>query len=521
MTSRNGLIMGTTGLTRRVFNAGLASSALLPLATPVLAQTPKRGGRLKAAFDTGGPKDTLDPSKAVTAMDIGRSILLHNRLVEVDSELALRPGLAESWEANSDATEWTLALRKGVEFHDGRSFTAKDVLWTIRRVLDPATVSSARSLIADIDGDALRADGDHTVRIKLKAPNADLPMLLYLFQMQIVPDGHIDFTKPVGTGPFKFKEFTPGINAVFERNPNYWRADAPLLDEVETIAIPDGVARVNALLAGEVHLVNKFDPKLMDRLKDDPSAQVISTPSPAHVTFPMRADTAPFTDPNVRNALKLLVEREKFVQIAYNGQGVVANDHPIPPFDPFYCSELPIRPYDPEQAKFLLNKAGLGGTTFELFTSDAPFGGVTAALVYAEMATKAGVNVKVVRSPNDGYYDEVYMKKPWCVSFWYGRPTADLMFATAYSSTAKWNESFWQRPAFDALLVEGRKTTDFAKRKQIYWDAQKMLHDDGSVVIPCFTNWLDGQASSVRGLTPHPLGAMGWFNWENVWLDQA
>ncbi|MHB1219581.1 MAG: ABC transporter substrate-binding protein [Alphaproteobacteria bacterium] len=517
------------GLTRREFNTTVAATGAAVAAAGMIAGgprqaaaqgTPKKGGKIKAAWDSTSAKDTMDPAKTLSLLDLGRATLMYNRIVEVGPDMKLRPGLAVSWEGNKKADEWVFRIRKGVTFHNGKPLTAQDVIYTIHRVLNPDVASPARVQLEDIDPATLKADDQYTVRFKLKSPNADIPGLFAIQHLHVVPLGATDFMKPIGTGPFMCKSFEPGINAVFVRNPNYWKGNGmPYLDEVETVGIPDPTARFNALLANDIQAMTKVDAGLLARAKSSPGIDIMSTPGPAHATYPMRSDAPPFQSNDVRLALKYAVDRQKLLDLAYAGQGTVANDQPVPPFDRFYCAENKAKPYDPDKVKFHLKKANAESTVFELYTSTAVAGGVDAANVYAEMANKAGANVKVVVAPADGYWAATWMKKPWAMSFWWGRPTADSVMSVTYTSGAKWNEGAWKSPKFDQLLSQARGITDDAKRKQLYCEAQLMLSNEGPTLIPVFTNWIDGKSSKLKGIVPHPMGSLGLFFWDGAYLD--
>jgi len=516
-------------VTRRTFNSGVAAIGMAAATggmiagdpSPALAQAaPKKGGKIKAAMDSTSAKDTLDPSKSVSILELCRATLTYNRLIDMTPDGKLSPGLVESWESNKAADDWVLKLRKGVTFHNGKSFGAADVIYTLRRVMDPKTASPSRVLLTDIDPDGLKAEDEQTVRIKLASPNANLAEALTVYHLHVVPDGFTDFLKPIGTGPFVCKSFEPGVNHVGVRYPNYWRGDGkPYLDEVETIGIPDPTSRFNALLAGDIHAMNKLDTSLIARAKGIPDVDLLSLPGPAHATFPMRCDTPPFVKLEVRQALKYAVDRAKLLELAYANQGVVANDQPVPPFDPFYNPEVKPTPYDPDRVKSLLKSAGHENTVFELYTSTAVAGGMDAANVYAEMANKAGAKVKVIQAPADGYWSATWMKKPWAMSFWWGRPAAGTALELVYTSDAKWNEGAWKNPKFDQILKEARSITDFDRRKPLYWEAQQLLSDDGPSLIPVFSNWVDAKSAKLKGIVNHPYGPLGWFLWDGAWLD--
>jgi peptide/nickel transport system substrate-binding protein len=493
--------------------------AAAPTPTAVAAEGAKKGGRLRIAHSIAGPNETNDPAKMSFYSDASRAFSIFNRVVAMSPELKPEPELAESWEPNQTGDEWVFKLRKGVQFHDGSDFTANDVIYTVRRLMDPATASPAAAFFADIDLQQLRADDPYTLRIKLLRPNADLPIVFADYHAQIMKDGTTSFDTQIGTGAFKFKTLTPGERYLVERNPNYWKSGLPYLDEIEGIDVTDPVARMNALQTGEVDLIESVDLAAVDQLKSKSGIEVLATHSGFHITLPMLVDQAPYTDNNVRTAMKLVVDRKKWVDTVLKGYGVVGNDTSVWPGDPFYADDIPIREYDPEQAKSLLKKAGMDSLTVELHTSEAFSGMLEAALVYKEMAAAGGIDVTVKRDPVDSYYDAIWMKVPFCVAGWNTRPSADVMLSTAYRSDAAWNESHWKRPEFDKLLLEARGTVDFARRKEIYREMQRMIRDDGGVIIPAFSDLLDAGATRVKGLKLHPQGPLGQWHFEGVWLE--
>ncbi len=515
-------------VSRREFNAGLLSMGLSAAAAGTLvtqtiaeaqAATPKRGGRLRFASTSSGPADHLDPAKSTSGPDIARNVLLYDRFVDRDVDGNLVPVLADSWEASDAIDEWVIHLRQGVEFHNGKTMTSADVKWSLDRVLNPDTGSPAKPLIEDIA--EVITDGKYTVRLKLSQPNADLMYALNEYHVAIVPEGQDDYTtgNPAGTGPWKVKSFEPGMGSLFVRNENYFVTDRPYIDEIELFGIPDNTARINALLAGEADLISAVDPQLTGLINDAPDSELLTIAGSAHPTYPMRADMEPYTNNEVRLAIKSAVDRQKFVELAFNGLASPGRDHPVPQHDPMHCDEIPIPQFDPDKAKFHLKNAGHENTVFEFSGSDANFGGLNATLILADMANDAGVNVKVKRVPVDGYWSDVWMKAPWCGSSWYGRPTAALVMAVTYASTAKWNESFWKEPKLDALLSESNRTSDPVKRKEILCEAQWLIHSEGSTLIPVFSNWIDAKSTHVKDMVPHPDGFAGWMQWENAWLD--
>ena len=512
-------------LSRREFTNGLVTLGLslsaangLLVAPAKAHETPKKGGRLRVGSLQASPAETLDTHAALSSIDAMRGMQIYSQLVQTTSNLEVVGVLAESWEANKAADEWVFKLRKGVEFHDGRDFGAKDVIYSIRRMQDPKTGSAARSFLADIE--EVVAEDAHTVRMKLSNANVGLPSVFAEYHMKMYADGWTDFNNPIGTGPFKLKSFKPGIRSVTERNPNYFKNGLPHLDEVELFSIPDTTARTSAFLAGEIHLMEDIDPTTIDLIDQAPGVEVVSVPTALYVPFSMNIEVPPYDNPDVRLALKLLIDREKYVQIVYKGHGTIGNDHPISPAYPEHCADLAPQEYDPEKAKSLIKKAGYENHTFELNGSEGLQGGMNTALTYSEMAKAAGINVKVIRNPADGFWDTVWMQKAFFGSAWNMRPSADVILTTVFFSEAPWNECRWKRPEFDKLLIEARRTFDHAKRQEMFCDMQRMIKNDGGSVIPAHGNLLDARSSKVKGLVPHPMGSLGSYQFgETCWLD--
>jgi peptide/nickel transport system substrate-binding protein len=297
-----------------------------------------------------------------------------------------------------------------------------------------------------------------------------------------------DFTKGVFSGAYRVKEFEPGVRAFATRNPNYFKSDRAWFDELELLGISDVNARTNALKTGQIDVMNRCERKTVSLLKRMSGIQVMRQDGYKHYTFAMRTDTPPYDDNNVRLALKYAIDREQLVKTILRGYGTVGNDHPISPANRYYASELPQRQYDPDKARFYLKKAGVSGKTFALHTAEAAFvGAVDAAVLYEEQAAKAGISIKVVREPNDGYWSNVWLKKPWCAVFWGGRPTEDMMFSTAYAKGAAWNDTYWDNPRFNELLVAARAELDQQKRRAMYVEMQRLVRDEGGVVVPMFS----------------------------------
>jgi peptide/nickel transport system substrate-binding protein len=190
------------------------------------------------------------------------------------------------------------------------------------------------------------------------------------------------------------------------------------------------------------------------------------------------------------------------------GYGELGNDHPISSVNRYHASNIEQHSYDPDKAKFHMKKAGMLDHTFNLHAADAAFAGaVDAAVLYQESAKKAGIKVKVVREPDDGYWSNVWTKKEWCMCYWSGRPTEDMMFSVAYAAGAPWNDSRWSHDKFNKLLKEARAELDDNKRRQMYTEMQSICKDEGGVIIPVFANNIE-VANQKVGIE-NPAG-----NWE-------
>ena len=470
-----------------------ATAALLPdCLLPSLARAePQKGGRLRVGSSGGSTTDNLDPATLPATMPQHVFVTMMNNLVELDPDMQPEPVLAESMEPSSNASVWAFKLRKGVEFHNGKSMTSADVLDTLNYHMNEDSKSPAKSILSGIE--EVKADGDHTVIFKLSEGNADFPFLLSGYRMGIFPEGTrgADFDKGIGTGPFTLRTYRPGVRYLGTRNPNYFKSGLPHFDEVEIIGISDTNARTNALKTGEIDIMNQCDVKTYHLLSRLPGIKELNVAGAMHYTMPMRCDTPPFDNNDVRLAMKFAADRKQLLDVILRGYGSLGNDHPNPSFNRYYASELPQRIFDPDKARFHLKKAGMANETFTLHAADAAFSGaVDAAVLFAEQASKAGVKVKVAREPNDGYWSNVWMKKPWCMSYWGGRPSEDWFFSLAYAEDASWNETYWKNEKFNKLLKEGRAELDNDKRRAMYVEMQRLIRDQGGAVIPLFINFL-------------------------------
>ncbi len=499
---------------------GLSSTALGSLlSSSAHAQTPKRGGKITVGVAASQQNNSLDPARYFAESDILRGNALYDKLVNQGPDLVPVPHLAESWEFNADATKWVFKLRKGVQFHDGKSLTPEDVIYSFNHHLGEKSESPAKAYFSQVK--ELKKLDNHTVEFILASPNAEFPMILADLRAHIFPDGYTDFTSTtIGTGPFKVKEFKPGSRYVLERNPNYWGEGGPYVDEIEYIGISDPTARVNALLSGDIDLMVDLDPKLVPLIERSDDLNLIQAKSGQHRALVMMLDRAPTEDKNFRMAMKYGIDREMILKNVFKGFGHVGNDHPISSIDPYYNHDISQREYDPDKARFYIKKAGLENQQIDLYTSSVTgAGSIPSVEVLQETAKAGGINLNLNKVPADSYWTNAWMQKPLCTTTWESR-TPDLMFSIAYQSDAPWNETVWKNEHFDKLLLQARSVTDFNKRKSIYGEMQNMLHQDGGITVMAFVDILDAGNKKVKGITPHPTGLLGGYQFAtNVWLD--
>lgn len=511
-TPRN---IGTGWLDRRNFLKGSTALGVAGAASVgtmknrAKAATPRKGGHLRIGTAHGSTVDTLDLGLSSSGIISITAFTYTNQLTEISNDGKLVPQLAESWQSNHDATEWVFNLRKGVEFHNGKSLDADDVIASINYHRGSESKSAVNGLANQIE--EMKADGPGRVVIKLKNGNADYPYLLSAPQFGVLPviRGEFDPVSGIGTGAYSIEDWRPGSGAKFTRNPNYFKSDAAYFDSAEMITILDSSARQNALVTGAVDVIDRVELKTARLLERKTEIEVLAATGTLHYSFPMRTDMKPFDNMDVRLALKHAVNREEVLDKVLHGYGALGNDHPISPVNRFFHSELPQRSYDPDKAKFHAKKAGFDSLQVELSASESIFSGaLDAVLLFKEHAAKAGIDIIPVRRPNDGYWSEVWMKEPWCACYWSGRPTEDWMFSSAYADNAAWNDTYWKNDKFNELLRDARAETNDAVRRQMYWDMQEILRDDGGALIPMFANFVMGLSSRVG----HAAAVGG--NWE-------
>jgi peptide/nickel transport system substrate-binding protein len=482
--------------------AGCAVAALLVGAPAASAEDCAR----VLGYEWSGEKQSMDPADMHSGDDAYHIFAVYNRLIDVDQNFQTIPELATSWSVSDDGLTWAFKLREGVTFHDGSAFDARDVAYTFQRLMDPETGSGARAVMTPLEGATFEAVDDHTFAITTKDKVVNLPIVITNKFTNIVPEGatHEDLRlHGDGTGPFMQEKFTPNAPVrVLKANPNYWQEGLPKSPCLEITVAQESVAAISAVKSGQVDLVLNVEPTGIPALQGDDNINLLETGASNSMTISMWVDEPPFDDNRVREALKYGVDRQAMIDSVLLGYGEVGNDNPIPPSSPnAFTSKARTR--DVEKARALLKEAGHGdGLEFDLYTAEGVPGMVNMAQTFAQMMSDIGVTVNVIETPADSYWDDVWLTKPILTSAWSRRPPSSAL-SVAYTMEAKWKETHWERPEYDELLKKASATIDDKERADFYNQAQRMLTEEGGVIIPMFVHQVLAIRLNCSGYVPH------------------
>jgi peptide/nickel transport system substrate-binding protein len=515
---------GTLGLTAAGWLAGCGGGGG-KAATQAAAQgTPKRGGSLVMSMITGGSTETLVPGLSVTEPDIARSELLYDPLFRLDADLKAAPGLAESAEPNGDGTVWTVHLRQGAVWHNGKDVTAEDVVYSINAWGDDKANYSASSMKRLVDFKGVRKRDAKTVEVPMHIPVGDFPILTAFYGYAVLPDGAEPkgmLKNPVGTGPWKYESFSPGARSVFTANKDYWEHDGPYADSLTVdSSFTDESARLNSLLSGQSQIMQALPFALARRQKDAKQVKLLEVTGASFQTLAMRVDSGAFKDQRVRQALRLIADRQAFVDQILNGFGEAAHDLPCRGAK-YYADEF-TREQDLEQAKSLLKAAGQENLSVRLDTSNVLDGLVDASTLYQQQAKQAGVDVRVNRIDPGTYFSVTpgrWLSYPFSATFWVnGTASLGLYYLNVLSKDAPYNETAWKDPASDKLLLEAIGTVDEKQATDKWREVQKLQFDRGGYLVYANQSYVDGIAQNVNGLKPSKAAWVGGYALHDAWL---
>lgn len=499
-----------------VLIVALVSACIAPQA-PANSQSTSAGTGDKVAtrgilrmphFLARGGAESLDPASPNEFSYA--NYLLYDRLVALNDKGVLEPELATKWEANKDATAWTFTLREGVKFHDGSAFDSADVAYTFAHILDPATKSRAAKTLSLIT--STETPNPQTIIFHLKPGHADFPLLLSSRPTAIIPadsGGTIGKTG-IGTGPFKLKTLDPEGTTVFNANDDYWRG-APGLAGVEMPAIADNEARTLALQAGQIDVLLQAGPTAVELFKNSADYNVLTFPTGTWLGLSMRTDMHPFDDVRVRQAIRLVADRQAMVDLILKGAGKVSCDTPVDPSDPYRWNPEGGCPQNLEKAKALLAAAGYAnGLSLTLYTSNVLPNLVPMGEVFQQQAAAAGIKVELKVVPADSFFSETAVKEAFITTGWLGRPTDEIL-NLVFRSTSPLNEAKFKNEAFDKLLDEARQEQDLAKRTKLYQDAQQLIATEGGHLIAMHMNEATIVSKAVSNFPARTVEHIEWY----------
>jgi peptide/nickel transport system substrate-binding protein len=498
---------------------------------PRKAVTPVRGGTLKIASRV---HKVTHPAQFSWVAPSNQLRQVAEYLTQTDENNITHPLLLEKWEASEDLKTWTLYLRKGVKHNNGDAFNADDVVFTFGQWLDEDVGSSMLGLMSYLRPENVEKVDDYTVKLHLDRPEIAVPEHLFHYPALVLNHRTFegDFLKaPHGTGPYTLVEYSEGGRVLLKRREDYWQKGEdgqplPYLDVMEWIDMgEDFTAWLAAIRAGEVDVLDMGDLGGIDAylgLKDDPNITLLQAATAQVRVLRMRVDMEPWSDNNVRMALKLCQNREKIMNLAYFGQGLLGADFHVYPKHPEYC-EKPIPKYDPERAKQLLAEAGYpNGLEVNIAVGTGWPDVVSYAEVLKEDAAAAGFKININTMPNAQYWEK-WTEVDLGITPWTHRPLGTMVLNLGYTADADgnpvpWNETRWVDDEFNQLLIQANGTLDVEERRKIFCDLEQIMMDRGPIGIAWWQNIHIPFRKIVHGVPPHPT-AYALFN--QVWKEKA
>ncbi len=481
------------------------------------ASGPRRGGSLTVAV--AADPDGLDPHKTVAAATFQITRNIYDTLVQTDEKGRIQPGLALSWQPSDDGLQWTFTLREGVKFHNGRTMTAEDVVYSFQRLLSPETASPRAKDFAVVE--SVSAPDATTVVFTLKKPYAPFLSNLAYGWAAIVPQEEAGTLRdePVGTGPFKVVEWVKDSHVALERFDGYYVAGLPYLERATFRVISDPAARLAALRAGEVDVIPELPVQEVTAVRQDPELKIIEVPFNGVQYIAVNNKMPPFDDVRVRQALNYAVDKQAVIEAAQFGIGVPIGSH-MPPATDYYTDLTGRYPYDPERAKELLADAGYpdGFETTMILPQPYDFH-IRNGQVVADQLGKVGIEVKLETMEWGTWLEQVYNGRQFALTAIgaTGRLDPDP-FLNAYVSTSPENMRNYENPAFDELAALGAVESDLEKRHEIYAQMQTMLADDAAAVFLLAPLSSVTLRRPVQGWVVYPIDI---YDLRTVWRDDG
>jgi peptide/nickel transport system substrate-binding protein len=518
ITRRRLLELGSAGLAAIGGASVLAAcgSSTSASGTQTVSGSPKHGGTLRMGISGGGATDTLDAQNGVTTADYARILSIFEPLWAWDLQANVTPVLVESSEYDAAKKAWTVRLRSGIEFHDGKPLTADDVLYSLRRVIKQK--SYGYFALSLVDAPSLAKVDQTTIRIPMQMAYPNFPEYyasLY-YNLMIVPVGY-NPKQAIGTGPFKLQSFTPGQTSTLVRNPSYWQTGLPYIDTLIITDYADETSQLNALASNQVDGVNQLSAASLPRVPQSGARAVIADTG-GFTPITMRVDQSPFDDVRVRQAFRLTVNRSEMLNVVFGGHGLIGNDI-ASILDTEYDHSIPQRVQDIDQAKSLLKAAGREGVSVSLVTAPTFGGIVSEAEVFAQQASGAGIKVNVNQVTPAVQAGPNYLKWTFSQDYWYYNPYLPQI-AQQTLPGAPYNETHWNDPHYGALYRQAFATTDASLRTELLHELQMIDYTSGGLIIPYFYPIIDAVANKVQGVAPGKVGfSFGNFTFKDMWLS--
>jgi peptide/nickel transport system substrate-binding protein len=515
------LAAGATGIALGGALLDACSSSASPSTSGTRTTAAKRGGTLRVGLTGGGSDDSLNPNLTITIPAFAGLAMLYDCLISLDDHMVPHYALATEVSPNSDATVWTIRLRDGVTFHNGKDLTADDLAFTFNWIVKGNSVSppSLEAKLLPIDLASMKKLDRLTLQVPCTRPWSMMSQVLPAnFTFPVLPEG-FDPKHPVGTGPFKLVSFTPGVQLTTERNPDYWITGLPYLDGVRITEYTDETSQVNAMLSGVEDAMGAISGASLPSVEQDSNLKAIISKTGGWNPICMRMDVPPFNDVRVRQAMRLLVDRQQMLDLVFYGHGLVANDL-FGIFDPVYDRSIPQRVQDVPQAKFLLKQAGQEGLNVTLTTAAVAAGAIQQCEVFAQQASAGGVHVSLQTIPTSQLYGPEYLSWHFSVDTWaYTFYFPQARFSNVYPPIL--NECHFSIPAYTALFNEAMRTVEFNKLAELAHEMQTIEWNQGGYIIPINYPIIDVVSKRVFGAQPSEVGqSFNFFQqFKTMWFD--
>lgn len=514
----NGLALSMLGGCQPKETSSAASAALASSsAAGVLSQGPQYGGKIRIGVISGNQIGNLDAHKPLGGGAAFRGWALYSKLWEWQLDARPGLGLAESAEVNADGTEWVIRLHKDLEFHHGKTISADDVIFSLLRLTDPQLASPYAAYLYSLERNGVRKLDERTVSIPFAKGRGLIALPeCWMSWGGIVPTDYDPITNVVGAGPYKLKNFTPGQRSTFTRFENYYKPGQPYADEIEILDFLDQTSRLQALQAGQIDIAAGITHEQLPFLQQDKRFPVTISEADVWHSFDMNTEKAPFNDLRVRQAFRLIADREELVARVLHGHGRVANDI-YAPSDETFNHIIPQRTQDLGKARALLAEAGYNeDLEIELVTTTGA--ALNSAIVFAQQAKKVGVSIKVKQVDPSIFSGP--KRNDWLFSTGGGVSRPFLLSVQQHDGPlAVNNKTHFSDARFSELITAALAERDVQARTALVHEAQQIQHDIGGLLIWGYSNVLDVANEKVQGIEPDRTGFAAWRT-DKLWLQQ-